>query len=110
MPPINGSRKICRNTATETAKVESDLAVTAPSNPKLRTMPFSPTASCASRVRYGPNNAPTMVVEKAEFAQSYMDQPKISRESFLEKSSAGRGSWVMNVRWLWRSKFLQPTG
>src|SRR6185503_2362549 len=97
MPPMSGSRNTCRNTATEIANVERDFAVTAPSTPKLITTPFSPTASWARRVRYGPNIAPTTVVENAEFAQSYIVHPKISRGLFFGKTLAGGGSGVMNV-------------
>src|SRR6185503_17569887 len=75
--------KTCAPTEIDTHNVGNDFAVTSPSTPRSSTTPFSPTAVWARRVRYGPNNAPATVVEKAELAQSYIFHPKISRLSFL---------------------------
>src|SRR5438309_10104192 len=61
---------------------KSDFAVTTPSGPRRSTVPFSPAALCARAVRYGPASTVSTVVWKAEFAQSYITQPKISRRSF----------------------------
>src|SRR5215207_8623056 len=78
-----GNRNTCAPTEIETHRVGRPFAVTAPSGPRSSTTPFSPTAVCAKRVRYGPKSVPTTVVKKAELAQSYIFQPKISRLSFL---------------------------
>ena len=47
---------------------------------RLSEEPFA--AVAANDARYGPRNTVPTVVLKAEFAQSYMAQPKISRRSF----------------------------
>src|SRR5438132_9301757 len=65
----------------------SDFAVTTPNGPRRSTVPFSPAAPCARAVRYGPASTVTTVVWKAEFAQSYIVQPKISRRSLRIKLS-----------------------
>ena len=85
MLPRIGSRNICRNTAMDTQVGKNDFAVIAPNGPSSTTTPFSPTARCVISVRYGPKSAPTMVVEKAELAQSYIFQPKTSRGLFLSR-------------------------
>src|SRR5258705_11746427 len=87
MLPRIGRRKIWRNTATETQVGKYDFAVIAPNGPRLKTVPFSPTALCVISVRYGPKSAPTMVVEKAELAQSYIFQPNTSRGLFFSRRS-----------------------
>jgi len=89
--------KTCAPTEIETHNVGSDFAVTSPSAPRSSTTPFSPTAVWARRVRYGPNNAPATVVEKAELAQSYIFQPKISRRSFLSVADVAGASVLADV-------------
>src|SRR4029079_17344661 len=69
-------------TDTDVQMEKNDFTVSAPSGPRLSTTPLSPTSACASDVRYGMRSAPATVVLKAEFAQSYIIQPKISRRSF----------------------------
>src|SRR5262245_41191160 len=69
-------------TDTDVQMEKNDFTVSAPSGPRLSTTPLSPTSACASEVRYGMSSAPATVVLKAEFAQSYIIQPKISRRSF----------------------------
>src|SRR5437763_1428345 len=66
-----------------TARPAAMPSVFAPRTPRLKTIPLSPTAACANVVRYGDSNAPATVVLKAEFAQSYMAQPKISCLSLI---------------------------
>src|SRR3990172_4319075 len=59
-------------------------------------------AASARLARYGPRNTVPTVVLKAELAQSYIAQPKISRLSFgwmegagvVMKVSPGRGYWI----------------
>src|SRR5512147_260814 len=81
MAPRSGNRKTWRKTDTETHKGKSDFAVTDPKGPRPITTPFSPTARWARAVRYGPRSAVATVVTNAEFAQSYIIQPTISRRS-----------------------------
>src|SRR5919109_38031 len=50
--------------------------------PKKRTRPSGPAASAARSEMYGPRKTVPTVVLKAELAQSYMAQQKISRRSF----------------------------
>ena len=53
--------------------------------PKNETLvvPAASAAVRASEATYGPRNTVPMVVLKAEFAQSYIAQPKISRLLFI---------------------------
>src|SRR5437870_4431857 len=83
MAPSVGRIKTCRKTESEMQSGKNDFAVIAPRTPRLKTIPLSPTAACANVVRYGDSNAPATVVLKAEFAQSYMAQPKISCLSLI---------------------------
>src|SRR5687767_14683301 len=51
--------------------------------PMNRARPSGPAASAAREAIYGPRKTVPTVVLNAEFAQSYIAQPKISRLSFI---------------------------
>jgi hypothetical protein len=82
MAPKMGRNKTCIPTENEMQYGRNESGATGMPKNGTVVVPAASAAERASDATYGPRNTVPIVVLKAEFAQSYMAQPKISVLSF----------------------------